>query len=168
MADGVLHRVAELQVSDLLVPVVTALAVEVGASHEGLEAVQRELRLKDVGGVSPHVGRRWPLIHQEDRHRPGACGNQAALFDGPNRDDELKVLVLGEPDRRGRSCADRDETLGLSWYPAPSPAAGALLGAFVARKRILVRMGIGVTQHGRVVGPGHLDADLRGVGGDED
>ena len=100
MPHGVLHRVGVLEVAYPLVPVVAVAAPQIGTRDKGLIGVQGQLGLEDIGRIAGHVGRRRPLIDEEDRDRPRIRRDQVRVAYRTHRRNHVEPLPSG--DRRVR------------------------------------------------------------------
>lgn len=78
MPDGILTRIAILQVGDLFIPVVAFQAPKVRTGHEAFLAADFKLCLEGEGFIASVVGCRFPAVDEKHGNRSRSLG-QAAL-----------------------------------------------------------------------------------------
>ena len=92
--------VGVLEVGHLLVPVIAVPASQVGTGNEGLLGVQRQLGLKDIGGIAAHVGRGLPPVDQENGDRPGVGRDQVGVAHRADGHHDSQTLAIRNVRRR--------------------------------------------------------------------
>ena len=120
VAHGVLHRVGVLEVGHLLVPVVAVPAPQVWTGNEGLLGVQRQLGLKDIGSIAGHVGRRLPLVDQENGDRPGVGRDQVGVAHRADGHHDFQALAIRDVRRLRVAIFERDRHLCLAGKSPPA------------------------------------------------